>query len=192
MGLLMEKSTPNQQEIISRRDIRGIVFHILYALDSFEYTIAIEEIVESFNKEFELSIDPEGDAVRMVRGVVEHRTELDQRLIPLFSNWRPERIGTCTHLILLMATWEYFFEKTPGTVIINEAIELTKNFSEKDAYKFVNGVLDELFKRNPEQRPEAHHKPSHTNETSCLVQPIVIPDDMSSTTELTHNEDIEK
>ncbi len=141
-----------QSETVSRRDIRGIVFHILYTLDSFEYTIGIDEIVASFNKEFELSIDPEGDAVRMARGVVEHRTELDVRLIPLFSNWRLERIGTCTHLILLMATWEYFFDKTPTIVIINEAIELSKNFSEKDAYKFVNGVLDELFKRNPELR----------------------------------------
>ncbi len=144
-----------QKENVSRRDIRGIVFHILYTLDSFEYTIGTDEVVASFNKEFELSIDPEGDAVMMARGIVQHRTELDTRLVPLFANWRPERIGTCTHLILLMATWEYFFDTTPSTVIINEAIELAKNFSEKDAYKFVNGVLDELFKTNPDRPSSA-------------------------------------
>jgi len=46
-------------------------------------------------------------------------------------------------LILRMAVWEFLFRpETPRTVVIDEAIELARTFSEQDAVRFVNGVLD--------------------------------------------------
>jgi N utilization substance protein B len=45
-----------------------------------------------------------------------------------------------------MASWELLETDTPSTIVINEAIELAKAFSEKDAYKFINGVLDQAVK----------------------------------------------
>ena len=46
-----------------------------------------------------------------------------------------------------MALWELMETETPSTIVLNEAIELAKCFSEKDAYKFVNGVLDKAVKQ---------------------------------------------
>ncbi|HML19849.1 MAG TPA: transcription antitermination factor NusB, partial [Candidatus Dependentiae bacterium] len=60
--------------------------------------------------------------------------------------WRFDRLGVCTKLILRLAVWELLHADEPHNIIINEAIELAKCFSEDDAYKFINGILDEAVK----------------------------------------------
>jgi len=51
-----------------------------------------------------------------------------------------------------MGAWELLFTDTPTSIIINEAIELAKDFAEKDAYKFVNGLLDKVASKRDELR----------------------------------------
>ena len=131
----------------SRRDMRALSFYLLYAMDAFDYTVDLPTVIKEFNTGFDLAINLEGEEAVMVSQIIDNKDVFEKMLVPLFANWRPERIGRCTYLILLMATWELFFTKNAPTIIINEAIELSKCFSEKDAYKFINGVLDELFKR---------------------------------------------
>ena len=131
----------------SRREVRSLIFHVLYTMDSFDYDISAGAVVEQFNKGFETDIPLDGEIVKTVEAIVPRRKEFDEFLTPLFSNWRLERIGCCTHLILYMALWELMETDTPSTIVINEAIELSKCFSEKDAYKFINGVLDQAVKK---------------------------------------------
>ena len=47
-----------------------------------------------------------------------------------------------------MALWELQQPKAIASIVINEAVELAKIFAEKDAYKFVNGILDQYCKQN--------------------------------------------
>ena len=143
--------SPVSQDVSSRRTFRTVTFQLLYALDSLEYELSVHDVLEDFNQGFDLTIEHDGEIATTVQTIVDHKIDFDKLMTPLFANWRPERIGSCTHLILLIALWEYFFTTTPPVIIINEAIELAKNFSEKDAYKFVNGILDELFKRYPQR-----------------------------------------
>ena len=83
----------------------------------------------------------------VVQSIVDQRNKLDEEIVPLLANWRLDRLGCSTRLILRLAIWEMGNTDTASTVIINEAIELSKAFSEKDAYKFVNGILDEAAKQ---------------------------------------------
>jgi N utilization substance protein B len=133
----------------SRRDIRALIFHLLYAMESFDYQVSLEELIGIFNREFETSIAPDGEVVKIVQGVVNDRVQLDEGIKPLLANWRLDRLGWSTRLILRLAFWEMLHTKTASTIIINEAIELAKSFSERDAYKFVNGILDEAAKKRP-------------------------------------------
>jgi N utilization substance protein B len=65
-------------------------------------------------------------------------------------------LGFSTRIILRIAMWEFNYSDMPPSIIINEAIELAKCFAEHDAYKFINGVLDEWVKKNkPELFAEA-------------------------------------
>jgi len=131
----------------SRRETRSLIFHLLYAMDAFGYDASLDSLIEDFNNGFEIDIPTEGEVPDTVTAIINDRQKLDEFLTPLFANWRLERIGCCTRLILHIALWELMHTDTPSTIVINEAIELGKCFSEKDAYKFINGVLDQAVKK---------------------------------------------
>ena len=131
----------------SRREVRSLIFHLLYALESFDYTISLTEVVTIFNREFETEIPFDGEVIHVVQGIVDERIDLDKKIEPLLSNWKLDRLEWSTRLILRLALWEMLHTKTASTIIINEAIELSKSFSERDSYKFVNGLLDQAAKQ---------------------------------------------
>lgn len=139
----------------NRRNFRSLLFHILYATDAFDYEIDPESIATNFNREYDLDIDIEGEIVTTVRAIAQQRDDLDAQIVPFLENWKFNRIGKCTLLILRYAIWEMHHSTTAHNIIINEAIELAKCFAEKDSYKFVNGILDKIF---------IHHKSTTSNE----------------------------
>lgn len=132
---------------LSRRELRSLIFHLLYAAESFEYDVEMQALVDNFNKGFDLSIPASCKAVDCAKAIIEARNSLDEEIKPLLHNWRFDRVGVCTKLILRFAIWELLHSDVAVPIVINEAIELAKCFSEKDAYKFVNGILDEAVKK---------------------------------------------
>lgn len=131
---------------LSRRDVRSLIFHLLYAMEAFDYQLSLEALIDNFNRGFDLDIPDDGEVFKVAQAVINGREALDTQIKPLLINWRFERIGLCTKLILRQALWELINTDTAPSIIINEAIELAKCFSETDAYKFVNGILDEIVK----------------------------------------------
>lgn len=142
----MEKSGDKSPKI-SRRDLRALAFHLFYAVDRFDYSITVDDVVKDFADGFDLQIPSDSLAIVMAKGAVEMRQELDEQIKPLLKNWKIERLGCCTLLILRLALWELRQDDAIPSVAINEAIELAKCYAEKDAYKFVNGILDEACKQ---------------------------------------------
>lgn len=134
-------------EDLTHTEQRSLLFHLLYAVDAYDYDISLNAIVDSFARGFGIIIPKESDVYLQAASIIEERTELDTMLIPLIENWRFERLGVSTKLILRASLWEFLHTDTDHAVIINEAVELAKCFAEKDAYKFINGILDEYVKR---------------------------------------------
>lgn len=132
---------------LSQRDKRAIIFHVLYAAESNDYQPSIESIVDNLNRGFDLDIPLDSEVVNTSRPVIEERNALDEHYKPLLANWRFDRIGVPTKLILRYAVWELLNTDTASNIIINEAIELAKCFGEKDSFKFINGILDEMVKK---------------------------------------------
>lgn len=131
---------------LSRRDVRALIFYLLYAAEAFDYQESLEAIVDNFNRGFNVAIPIDSEVVHVARSVIDQRDSLDELYKPFLSNWRFDRIGVSTRLILRFATWELESSEIDPRIIINEAVELAKRFAEKDAYKFVNGILDRLVK----------------------------------------------
>ena len=131
---------------LSRRDVRSLIFYLLYASEAFDYQESLDAIVDNFNRGFEMDIPLDSEVVKVAQSVIDERDALDDQYKPLLSNWRFDRVGVSTRLILRFATWELLHSDTDSRIIINEAVELAKRFAEKDAYKFVNGILDRLIK----------------------------------------------
>ena len=132
------------EQAISRRVFRSLVFHFLYAQEAYDYQEPLSEIIATFNKGYDLDISPNGDIAMMVQSIADQREELDTEIKPILANWRLDRLGCVTLIILRIGLGELKNSKTPVNIVINEAVELAKCFAEQDAYKFINGILDQL------------------------------------------------
>ena len=81
----------------------------------------------------------------IINGVIEHIADLDARIKGLAHNWEFERIAKIDLAILRLAMYEMLYRKdVPPVVSINEAIDLSKQFSNADAKRFINGIIDRL------------------------------------------------
>ena len=145
----------DETSAIGLRKKRSLIFHFLYAAESFEDDTSVESIVDNFNRGFNLSVPLDGEIVDTVNDVIANHEKIDETIKPFLENWKLDRIGCCTKIVLRYAVWELLFKDTPVNIVINEAIELAKCFSEKDAYKFVNGVLDKLQKKLSELKEDS-------------------------------------
>jgi N utilization substance protein B len=92
-------------------------------------------------------------AEAMVRGVAEHRRQVDEAIEEASSNWRLDRMARVDRNVLRLAVYELVGTDVPVKVAINEAIELGKKFGSESSGAFVNGVLDQVAGRLP-PRPE--------------------------------------
>jgi N utilization substance protein B len=87
-------------------------------------------------------------AERLARGAQGEMERLDEEITRASHNWRFDRIATIDKNILRLAVYELLREPgTPSSVVIDEAVELAKRFSEVDSPPFVNGVLDAIKAR---------------------------------------------
>jgi N utilization substance protein B len=81
----------------------------------------------------------------LIRGVVQHREELDALIRKHAHNWELHRIAAVDRNILRLALYEMLHrEDIPPIVSINEAVDIAKKFSTQDSGKFVNGILDKV------------------------------------------------
>lgn len=91
-------------------------------------------------------------AEQLVRGVLEHREEIDRRIAAVAENYRLERIANVDRNVLRLAVYEILFTPdVPPPVAINEAIEIAKKFSAGESKSFVNGILDKIASGAPEK-----------------------------------------
>jgi N utilization substance protein B len=87
-------------------------------------------------------------AIRVAEGVLAEAGEIDALISEAAEHWRIERMQVVDRLVLRMAVYEFLREPaTPGTVIINEALELARAFSGEESVRFVNGILDAIRRR---------------------------------------------
>ena len=87
-------------------------------------------------------------AGKLATGVVDTVGSLDPVIIEAAEHWRIERMNVMDRLILRLAVYEFLHEpETPSRVIINEALELARTFSNDDSVRFVNGILDAIRRR---------------------------------------------
>lgn len=81
----------------------------------------------------------------LIRGVLEHREQLDEEIKKHARNWDFNRIAVVDRNIMRLAIFEMLHRKDiPPVVSINEAVDIAKKFSTEDSGKFVNGILDKI------------------------------------------------
>jgi transcription antitermination factor NusB len=88
----------------------------------------------------------------LMRGAWDSRDALDGYIADAARNWRIERLAMVDRQLLRLAIHELIaFPGTPPRVVIDEAIELARMYSGDEATKFVNGVLDAVYRKLKEE-----------------------------------------
>ncbi len=85
---------------LSRRQVRSLIFHLLYAAEAHQYEDSLEAIADSLSRGYKIDIPTDSHLFQTSQEVIAKRDELDQYVKPYLQNWRFERIGVCTKLIL--------------------------------------------------------------------------------------------
>lgn len=114
---------------------------------------SMDEVRETFWLHEEATLESLPDEHRLfaetlANGVIAQVGNIDPVISEAAENWRLERMNVMDRLILRLAVYEFLHESdTPGKVVINEALELARTFSNDDSVRFVNGILDAIRKR---------------------------------------------
>jgi N utilization substance protein B len=99
--------------------------------------------VDGLLAELPVPIDPYAET--LVRGVEEHRPELDATLRKYSEHWALERMPAVDRAVLRLGCYELGWQpEVPTAVAINEAVELANQYSTKDSGRFVNGMLSRI------------------------------------------------
>ena len=134
----------SKAQFVQRRDGRVAALQYLYAW-SLNVPTDLAEDLRVFFESRENPRDHYAFGEELIHGVIEHAGEIDGKIRTLAQNWEFDRIAKIDLAILRLAIFEMLYRKDiPPVVSINEAIDLSKQFSNADAKRFINGILDRL------------------------------------------------
>ena len=142
---------------MSRRKSRILAFQALFSWEASESTLEdlltfswsykdSEVLEESPVLESEAIKDEKLFASLLVSGTIDRITEIDQLISEnLSDNWKIERINKVGLAILRIAIYELKFQPdSVAKIVIDEAVNIAKQFCADDSYKFINAILDKL------------------------------------------------
>ena len=136
---------------LERRRAREDALSLLYSSDIMEADAVALIDAGDYPEDIELGEYAES----LVRGVMEHKAEIDERLASTSENWSVDRMPVVDRALLRLAVYEMVFvDEVPVSVAINEAVELAKAYGgEDESSRFVNGVLGRIA-RTLEEAPD--------------------------------------
>lgn len=132
---------------ITREKAMTVLYQIfLYKKNNINYDVkeVIEEIMDSEEIEERKKINTIflND---LVTGVLDNIDNIDNSISKYLENWSIDRLGLTDQAIIRIGVYELLFTDTPDLVCINEAIELSKKYSDDKVVKMINGVLDKIY-----------------------------------------------
>ena len=128
---------------LTRSELRVKIMTILYQIDIYKQS-SIEYDVDQVIKE-NLEIDNEF-VKEIVYGVNTYYDKLNEIANKHLKDWNINRLDKTGASILRLALYEILYSDTPKIVVINEAVELAKKYSDDAVRKMINAVLDKVIK----------------------------------------------
>ena len=130
---------------LSREKSMEILFSMTLTKDN------ASDAIENFTENYEGNIkDIDLDYLKkLIYGVEGKKEEIDKAIEENLHNWKMNRISKVNLSILRLSTYELLFDdEIPTNVAINEALEITRKYSDEKSVSFVNGVLDKIKNKN--------------------------------------------
>jgi transcription antitermination protein NusB len=130
---------------LSRTDARKKTMTILYQISLYEKN-KIDYDFDEVIKENLDSID--NFVLDLVHGVIDNKSSIDELADKYLDNWELRRLGLTDQAIIRIAIYELLYTDIDGKVAIDEAINISKEYSDEKVVKMINGVLDKIYHMN--------------------------------------------
>jgi len=151
----------------TRRKARECALQMLFAADVVKNTglFSIDDYWRELG-DTEFDDKTKDFANNLVEGTLKNNEPIDEKIRTRAEHWRIERMAIVDRNVLRLAVYEFLYEDTPHTVVINEALEIARRFSTFEATQFINGILDaiklDLEKATADEAPKADGKSTGT------------------------------
>ncbi|MGY3724188.1 NusB antitermination factor [Granulicatella balaenopterae] len=145
---------------LTRHTLRVIAFQSLFQMQHNEEVTLVEALTGSLSTHMEEDQEVEIDSleelleeypqlaysIKIIEGVKANQAEINESIAKYATTWTFDRIVNTDLLIMQLAIFEmnYLDEEVPKPVVLNEAIEIAKMYSDDKSAKFINGVLSNL------------------------------------------------
>src|SRR5260370_42266229 len=111
----------------------------------------VEDAISSFyvtlnSEDGERDTGPDEFMEELAKGTSQMTPDIDHQITAKSENWKLQRMPIVDRNILRMASYEMSRSETPPAVVIDEALELARQFSGEESVSFINGVLDAVHK----------------------------------------------
>ena len=127
---------------MNRTEARNIVMTILYQIFMYQ----ANNIDYNKDEVIKENLPVDNDFVKLiVNGVLDKKNELFDIANKYLKDWKISRLGFTDQAILSMGIYELLYTDTPDIVAINEAVELSKKYSDDKVKNMINGVLDKVY-----------------------------------------------
>ena len=128
----------------SRSELRDVIVTVTYQSYIMEVTnlkFSIDKLIEEQpdiykNEEF---------VIETCKGIYKNQKKISEMANKYLNNWTIDRLRTVDKAILSLGIYELLYTKTPSIVAINEAIELSKKYSDEDVTKMINACVDKIY-----------------------------------------------
>ena len=125
-----------------RNELREIIMKVLYQVSILEETELDYDINDLIKEQLEIENEFVNECVS---GVLKNKKDIVVLANKYLNDWTIDRLNKVDQAILELGIYELMYTETPSIVSINEAIELSKKYSEEAVTKMINGVLDKIY-----------------------------------------------
>ncbi|MBQ3511560.1 MAG: transcription antitermination factor NusB [Bacilli bacterium] len=126
----------------NRSELREVIMKVIYQVNLLEEAKLDYDLSELIKEQIEVKNDFVNTSVD---GIIEHKKEIYDLANKYLNKWTMDRLNKVDQGILALGIYELLYTETPSVVAINEAIELSKKYSDESVTKMINGVLDKVY-----------------------------------------------
>ena len=126
----------------NRSELREVIMKVIYQVNLLQETKLDYDLSELIKEQIEVKNDFVNSSVD---GIIEHKKEIYDLANKYLNKWTMDRLNKVDQGILALGIYELLYTETPSVVAINEAIELSKKYSDESVTKMINGVLDKVY-----------------------------------------------
>ena len=126
----------------NRSELREVIMKVIYQINMFEETNISYNLNDLIKEQLEVENSFVNDTIN---GIIENKENIYKLANKYLNEWTMDRLNKVDQAIISLGIYELMYTDTPSVVSINEAIELSKKYSDEAVTKMINGVLDKIY-----------------------------------------------